>query len=200
MKTPTTVPADTLRSSDDEALQLGLARLLKLVKATKDARAIKLALDFENGTMTEIDCAAIDQAVADLDEGHRPAIEAAVQNVRHALQDIEEELLTAQIRDLNDRFRTTQDPSLGVTVMSREVQDLQPHEQQALLRLAMQFDDFNAGLDPEGFHQAGKVEFKGVEYWFWIDVLDVNYQWGSESPEDPKESRRVMTIMRPHER
>jgi len=208
MNAPKTIDAARIRNSDDERIVEPLVKLLELAQTSGNQRAMELALAFENGSMTEINCEKIDAAVAEIEAQHRKPIEAALQEIRSALAFLDEdealmegdEVDVAKIRELNDRLRKFGDFTLGTILIAHGVQALEFHEQQALFQLVREFDEFNEGLDPHGEHQAGEVIYKGVRYWFWIDYLDANYEYGSENPADPKQCKRVMTIMLPHER
>ena len=208
MNAPKTIDATRIRNSDDERIVGPLVKLLELAKTSGNQRAMELALAFENGSMTEIDCDEIAAVVAEIEGQHRHPIEVALQDLRSALAALDDgeaqtegnEADVAKIRELNDRLRKLGDRSLGTVVATIGVQALEFHEQQALFQLIRNFDDFNEGLDPYGEHQAGEVEYKSVKYWFWFDYFDANYEYGSENPADPKQCKRVMTIMLPHER
>ena len=60
------------------------------------------------------------------------------------------------------------------------------------------FTDFSADNDPDGFHDFGGVQIAGVNVWFKIDLYDdAEMQYGSEAPDDPARTYRVMTILLP---
>lgn len=60
-----------------------------------------------------------------------------------------------------------------------------------------EFDTFNADNDPDGRHDFGAFEI-GSKRMFWkIDLFEAgsHYHWGAETPDDPKKTERVLTIM-----
>jgi hypothetical protein len=59
------------------------------------------------------------------------------------------------------------------------------------------FAEFTEDNDPYGEHDFGAFEFPGAGRIFWkIDYYaDSTMQWGSEAPDDPARSFRVLTIM-----
>ena len=60
------------------------------------------------------------------------------------------------------------------------------------------FADFSTDNDPEGFHDFGGVQIAGVIVWFKIDLYDgPDLQYGSEAPDDPARTCRVLTILFP---
>ena len=61
------------------------------------------------------------------------------------------------------------------------------------------FDDFNEDADPYGLHEMGVLEIEGQKVWFKFDLYDENYEYGAETPTDPKRTRRVLTLLFPSE-
>ncbi|TPE47884.1 DUF3768 domain-containing protein [Amaricoccus solimangrovi] len=110
------------------------------------------------------------------------------------------------IAEQNDRFRTSwgADASVpGRIVMTPGVADLGPL---ALLRLIVavrNFDAFSADNDPWGQRDFGIVAVgqggETVRVYFKIDLYDADYTFGSEAPEDPERTRRVLTLLLPEE-
>lgn len=100
----------------------------------------------------------------------------------------------SSIADLNDRFRKG-DRSLGKIVGSEIFSNLNPDQKLALIRLVTAFDDFTSENDPYGERDFGAVEFEGEKWFFKLDYFDRNYEYGSEDPSDPTQTRRVLTIM-----
>ncbi len=64
-----------------------------------------------------------------------------------------------------------------------------------VLRAAAAFKDFNADNDPYGEHDCASFDVHGVRCLFKIDYYDLNLEWHSPDPTDPKVTRRVMTVM-----
>ena len=58
------------------------------------------------------------------------------------------------------------------------------------------FGQFDQDHDPYGEHNFGSFEHAGVTYFFKIDYHALDMNSGSEHPEDPERTIRVLTIMR----
>ena len=58
---------------------------------------------------------------------------------------------------------------------------------------------FTEDNDPDGDHSFGAVTVEGRKVWWKIDLYDLAYEWGSETPGDPDRTRRVLTIMFPED-
>ena len=98
------------------------------------------------------------------------------------------------IRNLNDRFRQS---FMGGKVMrSAAVADLPPALQTRVLMAVQQFVDFDEGNDPHGEHDFVSVDIDGEKYFGKIDYYAPDMESGSEDPADPKQTVRVLTIMR----
>lgn len=123
-----------------------------------------------------------------------------------ANEDANEAARIALIAEQNDRFRTTWGADFtvpGQIVMTRGVAALSHEAQVAIMVEVVQFDTFNEDNDPHGTRDFGifTVTDDGIEvtlYWK-IDLYDAAYQYGSEDCADPAATRRVLTILRPHE-
>jgi hypothetical protein len=98
------------------------------------------------------------------------------------------------IAELNDRFRKG-DRTLGRHMASVLVNALTSEQQQELTRLVRVFDTFTEGNDPYSEHDFGSVEMEREKYFWKIDYYNLNYEYGSEDPNDPAVTRRVMTIL-----
>lgn len=60
------------------------------------------------------------------------------------------------------------------------------------------FRDFSADNDPAGYHDFGAVQITGVNVWFKIDLYsNSDMRFGSEVPDDPNQTYRVLTILLP---
>ena len=112
----------------------------------------------------------------------------------------------ALIAAQNDAFRRSilgttpvTDAPQGQFVMTRGVAALGPDAQLDLTRRVAAFDGFNADSDPQGLHEMGVIEFNGTKVWFKMDLYDVDYQYGSPEPSDPKQTRRMLTLLLPSE-
>jgi hypothetical protein len=54
--------------------------------------------------------------------------------------------------------------------------------------------------DPDGLHDFGAVEVLGRRVWWKIDLYaDESLAWGSEHPDDPERTVRVLTILFPED-
>lgn len=102
---------------------------------------------------------------------------------------------TARIRELNDLART----AMGVASMLYQTVGVSalPAERQSRIRERVEtFNDFTPGNDPYGEHDFGSFTLDDGECIFWkIDYYDKRLEFGSECPEDPSQTTRVLTIM-----
>lgn len=99
-----------------------------------------------------------------------------------------------QVRDLNDLART----AMGVASRLMQTQGVNalPAAQQSKIREAVEtFSTFNRDNDPHREHDFGRVLVDNVACFWKIDCYDLNYEYGSEVPWDPAQTRRVLTIM-----
>ena len=106
----------------------------------------------------------------------------------------------------NDAFRRSilgttpvADAPQGQFVMTHGVTALGPDAQLELTRRVAVFDGFNTDSDPQGWHEMGVIDLDGTTVWFKIDLYDTDYQYGSSEPSDPKQTRRVLTLLLPSE-
>lgn len=66
------------------------------------------------------------------------------------------------------------------------------------LRAVAAVADFPSEEDPDGLHDFGAVEVEGARVWWKIDLYsDDRLEWGSERPDDPACTYRVLTILFP---
>jgi hypothetical protein len=99
-----------------------------------------------------------------------------------------------QIAALNDLART----AMGVAstlVQTSGINALPPADQSAIREAVEKFDAFNPANDPHGEHDFGSFEHDGQKIFWKIDYYDKQVVWGSEHPEDPAQTTRVLTIM-----
>jgi hypothetical protein len=103
------------------------------------------------------------------------------------------ELRTNRIRTLNDTFRQTgRGGRIMVTSGVRE------HGGDAvihILKLVAEYRQFTEDNDPYGEHDFGAFDYRGQKYFWKIDYYDANCRYGSEQPDDPTKTTRVLTIM-----
>ncbi len=105
---------------------------------------------------------------------------------------------TEIIARLNDAFRKT--GAGGRIVMTAGVHGLAAQDRAAIMEKVRLYDEFHAANDPYGEHDFGSVEHNGHKICFKIDYYDPNLEYGSEDPEDPEQTVRVMTVMFAYER
>ncbi len=107
------------------------------------------------------------------------------------------------IARLNDQLRrevTSEGGSqLGKLTMTAGVAGLSPEVLFLLVRAVREYDNFTSGSegnDPYGEHDFGTIELDGVGKFYWkIGYYDKNEEYGSEAPEDPEVTTRIMTVM-----
>ena len=102
---------------------------------------------------------------------------------------------TNQIAKLNDLLRTTFNPMAGRVVLSQGINALPQKDQFKILGLVQSFNDFSNDNDPYGEHDCATFEYQGRRILWKIDYYNKSYSAGSEHPEDPKQTNRVLTIM-----
>jgi hypothetical protein len=100
-----------------------------------------------------------------------------------------------RIRELNDSFRKTFDPTLGCAVLTVGVHSLPSDVRAMAIQKASTFDAFTEENDPNGEHDFGNFELAGQKFYFKIDYYDLKLEFGSEDPADPNKTRRVLTLM-----
>ncbi len=110
----------------------------------------------------------------------------------------------------NDAFRRnaclaipfgTGDPVLtGQMVMTRCIHAEGMRFVRSCIDAIGRLDHFPADNDPDGFHDFGSVEVSGTTVWFKIDLFDAtDRNYGSEAPDDPARTTRVLTVLFPTE-
>ena len=115
----------------------------------------------------------------------------------------------ARIAAQNDRFRrhvclgaalTPGEPLAGTLVVTLGVLAEGDAFVRACLRAVGAVTVFPPEDDPEGWHDFGAVEVRGQEVWFKLDLYDAqDPTWGSEAPDDPARTWRVLTVLLPCE-
>lgn len=102
---------------------------------------------------------------------------------------------TARIRDLNDRLRTTFDPTLGRIMVTVGVNTLDAETKKTVLDSVRAFDAFTPDNDPHGEHDFGNFEIEGERFFWKVDYDAPTLDAGSDDPSDPAQTTRVLTIM-----
>jgi len=100
---------------------------------------------------------------------------------------------TAEIRRLNDAFRTTL--TGGRVLITTGVQQLPASVQQDAIGRVRTFNAFTEDNDPYGEHDFGRFEESGNAFFWKIDYYDQSLRYGSEDPADPERTTRVLTLM-----
>jgi len=107
------------------------------------------------------------------------------------------EMNKEQLREGNDALRRrlnaseTERPQDGV-FLTRGVMNADSALREVLHKV-MTFDTFDAGNDPYGEHDFGKVTVNGEDFFFKIDYYDENLEHGADPLTQP--FRRVLTIL-----
>ena len=100
-----------------------------------------------------------------------------------------------RIRDLNDTFRKTLDPTLGRVMLTAGVNALPSDVSATAIRNVAAFDAFDAANDPHGEHDFGSFDLAGDKFFWKIDYYDRNFEFGSDDPADTAKTSRVLTLM-----
>lgn len=103
---------------------------------------------------------------------------------------------TIRIRELNDELRLNGRALNGRMVAMGTLGQEGEGKIIRVYRAAAAFDDWPEGDDPYQEHDFGKFEVDGEAFIFKIDYYAIgDEQHGSEHPEDPAVTIRVMTLM-----
>lgn len=100
-----------------------------------------------------------------------------------------------RIRELNDAFRKTFDPSKGIPVLTAGVTSLPSDVRAMAIRKVVTFDEFTEENDPYGEHDFGAFDLEGERFYWKIDYYDPSLNGGSEDPADETKTTRVLTLM-----
>ncbi|MBV1711589.1 MAG: DUF3768 domain-containing protein [Desulfomicrobium sp.] len=99
-----------------------------------------------------------------------------------------------KIAKANDLLRQTF--LTGKVVMTAGVHSLPDDTREEIITKVRGFGAFTEDNDPYGEHDFGAFDQDGVGKVFWkIDYYDPTLTKGSEDPADPKQTRRVLTIL-----
>jgi hypothetical protein len=99
-----------------------------------------------------------------------------------------------RIAALNDLART----AMGVAGKLHQTAGINalPLADQSKIREKVElFDKFTPDNDPHGERDFGSFEHNGSKVYWKIDYYDKQLESGSEHPEDPAQTTRVLTIM-----
>lgn len=100
---------------------------------------------------------------------------------------------TARIAELNDVLRTTF--LTGRVLMTEGVRALPNALQSHIVEAVQSFTEFTPDNDPHDEHDFGAVTVEGEKVFWKIDYYAPDMMHGSDDPSDPKQTRRVLTIM-----
>lgn len=98
-----------------------------------------------------------------------------------------------RIRVLNDNLRRSFQG--GAVHMTAGIAALPDDVRGLVLKRVAEFKDFTPDNDPHGEHDFGSFEEGGHKVFWKIDYYDPAMTYGSEHPEDPAQTARVLTIM-----
>ena len=87
-----------------------------------------------------------------------------------------------RIRDLNDTFRKTHDPTLGHVMLTAGVNALPSDVSAMAIRKVATFDADN---DPHGEHDFGSFDLAGDKFFWKIDYYDRNFEFGVTVRSEP---------------
>ncbi len=112
----------------------------------------------------------------------------------------------ALMAEQNDRVRTSlgTDPGVpGRIVITAGVNALGAEAKAQIITTVRCFSELTADNDPFGLHDFGAFEVtdegRTVRLYWKIDLYDLAYHFGSEAPDDPSQTRRVLTVFLPDE-
>ena len=101
-----------------------------------------------------------------------------------------------KIAELNDKLRKNMfNPGKNKVVITSGVAILSLIDRMCLLKKIIEFNDFNAANDTYKEHDFGRIEHKGINYFFKIDYYDNDLIYGSEDASNEDITTRVLTIM-----
>ncbi len=101
---------------------------------------------------------------------------------------------TKTIQQLNDTFRKTGQG--GDTFTTRALLDTFNADDLLLIHQKIRaFGGFTEDNDPYQEHDFGAIDHQGQKIFWKIDYYAPDMQHGSENPADPKQTKRVLTIM-----
>lgn len=87
----------------------------------------------------------------------------------------------------------------GRVLLTQGVSNEGAEFQSLALQAVAEFDAFTQDIDPYGDHTFAAVTVQGKQLFWKIDLYDLAFEYGSETPEDPTKTQRVLTIMFPSE-
>ena len=115
------------------------------------------------------------------------------QVVREAVPASTDQEKTNRIRKLNDVLRVA--GIGGEVVCTRALANLSESIRHEVFLKIRQFEDFNERNDPYKEHDCASLDHEGEQYMFKVDYYDQEKLHGSEAPENPNVTSRVMTVL-----
>jgi hypothetical protein len=106
--------------------------------------------------------------------------------------DIDTKEQVAEIRRLNDQFRTTFQG--GQILLTQSFAELPDMVKASALEMVASFKDFNEENDPHEEHNYGSFDHCDHEVWWKIDCFDSKMEMASPDSADPTKTKRIMTI------
>jgi len=101
--------------------------------------------------------------------------------------------LAAKVAQLNDAFRRTLIG--GPVLLTTGIRSLPNETIKAVLHQVRHYSDFTPDNDPYQEHDFGSFNIENYRIFWKIDYYDLTLTYGSEYPEDPTQTTRVLTIM-----
>lgn len=107
-----------------------------------------------------------------------------------------DEQKTMRIRALNDQLRMTGFGLNARVVVAGSLATESPtaEKMQSIVNELRAFKDFPEGDDPYHEHDFGVFTVAGVKYMFKIDYYALDERHGSEHPDDPNVTVRIMSV------
>lgn len=110
-----------------------------------------------------------------------------------------DEQKTAQVRHWNDLLRTTGLCRNGKVIVTGGLVQADPILREQVVSAVRDFTDFTEDNDPHGEHDLGRFEVEGETFMFKIDYYALDELHGSEHPEDPAVTVRILSIFYGHD-
>src|SRR5258708_11414306 len=98
-----------------------------------------------------------------------------------------------RIRQLNDEARIHLTD--GTIFATPGISSLPSDDLAAIFERVRTFDDFDAENDPYGEHDFGAFDHKANRIFWKVDCYDLQMQFGSPDPADPRVTKRTLTVM-----
>jgi hypothetical protein len=100
----------------------------------------------------------------------------------------------AKVRELNDELRTKGGARNGKIIFTGALGQDSVEKRLIVYRAARAFNTFTEQNDPHGEHDFGRFNVGDEEFMFKFDYFALDEMFGSEHPEDPNATIRIMSI------